>query len=932
MRKYLENDQCANLLPLAANRLEIVTGQRLRAGVPTLTRWFNFSNFQMRIVSSVYGDSVLIMGGGVGHIILSDGVNSWIYDYVNGTFKQGGATLSPESLRPFFLGIVHSDLESVTSTLKPSTFEPVRLPFVARHNHYSTEYIGSDDEISAVIGSEILPLGTMSFDGWDFELSVAGGAFLYLPQIIENEVWNLLGTINLWLYTPVNSNINHQGYWTPNIWFNPWGQGAAEGLHPGALYYDSGIGPCNEIDVDFAGFCTPYSTKGYGYCEILKKTWDIEPDDTLTQTTHGLIAYFVVSDASDPMTIPSNNLEFVQNISNYQYGGTSRTEREATFTLSLDKEIDTVNFWSFDTRNVVKAEGDTSPSYGFVLKDIDDKATLFLRRASLLFTITSVENYRHHAVSADGRKVALFYAVNNETPYTHIVVVDLDVLEEVGAGTKTYDAIDITLINGLDAAWIPLVEKVTEQNPAPVASPTPTGTLVFPEHDQTIEMGQFGGTWISRFRDAAVKYWKLWIEDGIHSHAKVFDDPCFLWRLTYAYPIGAPNNFNADAPVSFSFGSLTYSYPSFWAAMESVPHRLYSDWPGGDANPYIVFAEWENDSVLQPTTTSITGTGVGFAEIQRRPMAVTVDETGRIIVDFEVGDVSYSGPFVFEEIDGYMYIKDRAEECGYLDAVDACNFSAEPLLIEPLEGITAIVGGNGDPLFHVAVNRRVYSARVDCCKIVSIEEYGFDVDNTDCCNPTDHVTVSDECGNEIVQEFATGKESSLINITGPSETFVGAAYTADGTPPFEWSISAGAINNSGVITSLSGACGKLTISVITKDGGCQKGELEVRAPSGQWVFESETDLGDCRWDYLRLCGFGSGSCEEITGLTKTVYSYEYGCSYSGAPSNPLGCTPNGLPPCLTVADTCSPACDYFGNIASLWGHVTKYYTFSWECL
>lgn len=118
--------------------------------------------------------------------------------------------------------------------------------------------------------------------------------------------------------------------------------------------------------------------------------------------------------------------------------------------------------------------------------------------------------------------------------------------------------------------------------------------------------------------------------------------------------------------------------------------------------------------------------------------------------------------------------------------------------------------------------------------------------------PSDGVIdICDKCG--------VGTPPVTIEATGPNK------YSASGgVPPYTWSISCGAIDQTGEIVSTSGCCGVGTVTVTDNCGTSVA--MDVLYPVGQWVLVSETP---------GACPEGSSvfSCSVTDGGAKTTYEY-----------------------------------------------------------
>ncbi len=153
---------------------------------------------------------------------------------------------------------------------------------------------------------------------------------------------------------------------------------------------------------------------------------------------------------------------------------------------------------------------------------------------------------------------------------------------------------------------------------------------------------------------------------------------------------------------------------------------------------------------------------------------------------------------------------------------------------------------------------------------------------------------------------------SEVMVTGPLAATVGAQYDVNSSDggPFEWSISGGAINAYGLVTSVDGACG--TGSVTAKNR-CGSGSMVIMFPSGQWVEQS------CECSNTACEGLAAGeSRETIDGLSRRV-DYLYPAWMQPIYGYPWPCNnyDNAYPDNVTCDGTNNQSC--------------KSTFYSWEC-
>jgi hypothetical protein len=183
------------------------------------------------------------------------------------------------------------------------------------------------------------------------------------------------------------------------------------------------------------------------------------------------------------------------------------------------------------------------------------------------------------------------------------------------------------------------------------------------------------------------------------------------------------------------------------------------------------------------------------------------------------------------------------------------------------------------------------------------------------------ITATDQCGRSAFKAVTVG---GVLTLSGTDAPVVGSQYSASGgKAPYTWSISCGAISDTGQVTSLSGCCGSGTVTVTDSCG--QSVSIEVRFPTGQWV-QIHQDDGECGssdpahanegcWDHYaagvinkvyHCAAEGYPTCTAITGHLKIVTVYGSvsqdgvysGYNYwwvdaTGEPADNCGCAPDG---------------------------------------
>ncbi len=194
---------------------------------------------------------------------------------------------------------------------------------------------------------------------------------------------------------------------------------------------------------------------------------------------------------------------------------------------------------------------------------------------------------------------------------------------------------------------------------------------------------------------------------------------------------------------------------------------------------------------------------------------------------------------------------------------------------------------------------------------------------------TQTVTFCDDCPSTL----------SEMTINGDATPNVGDGFQASGgKPPYRYEISAGEINaTTGVITSLSGACGTGTVSVADSCGN--SASMDVRFPSGQWVQTGYTSFGTCSATYSVFTIYEGALKIRYTGSHRCYYLWldgNGGCPYGDQPplylDVPLLYTrPSDYGSFCEGSPTCNGGVSYGYGTGVLVYFACNEYVYEWQC-
>lgn len=186
---------------------------------------------------------------------------------------------------------------------------------------------------------------------------------------------------------------------------------------------------------------------------------------------------------------------------------------------------------------------------------------------------------------------------------------------------------------------------------------------------------------------------------------------------------------------------------------------------------------------------------------------------------------------------------------------------------------------------------------------------------------------------EMIDIYRVRDDGSPLVISGVEATNVGEQYTASGgNAPYTWSISAGSIDDNGVITGVD--CGSAIITVTDVCG--DTAEMVVRFPSGAWISGNWLiDLGDGpNGNYKSFsvtpypgtsCGIFDCICTVESGRYRYVY-HTTCCDKRSTGEYPITSLPGGS---CGDATACNSMQNCLDNGAAVF--VTGIYLSKWVC-
>lgn len=155
-----------------------------------------------------------------------------------------------------------------------------------------------------------------------------------------------------------------------------------------------------------------------------------------------------------------------------------------------------------------------------------------------------------------------------------------------------------------------------------------------------------------------------------------------------------------------------------------------------------------------------------------------------------------------------------------------------------------------------------------------------------CCEEGfDNVAIIDSCGrfSNIIIKITCGGLADLQEIVGPDAPSNGDQYFAvGGSAPYEWSITPGSIDESGIVT-VAGECGPGLVTVIDACGATVS--KSIRMPGGSWILGSAQPSQGC-WDLQeRSCGpfYLSATVRRTFGVKQDFLCDECGSCPTGDP-------------------------------------------------
>lgn len=693
-------DKGRSLLGKARNLLHQLTERRLSAGFPVLKKAYLFGGVKILLISTDFGNKIIMWGGTPGQIFLvvpGDPSIVYLFDYIGGTITRSGSSLGQGDIHPFANGVCHLAETSAPSLIDNkyrSTVLGDILAEVAICNAMEFELLENEGKLYGRNGEFTYQLGdapTVTDLEWLNEFAVGQGQLIQYPgYFVGLDDWNIYDGIESWVYAPGNNAFFPAWQWVPAIYFAE--PGNALTLFPG-FYYGSeawlyGVegGPFTDINVTFCCFVEDKSTAKitpYGWAELYVKA---------TATDQSVIYPAVLSVFLQ--TIPpvsDGHASFLYNSNNFRTGGTLMAGGTPTFRIDVrdyfstyvdGDDLDEVRIWTF-----------RGYDYSTLLspKELDDIGVMlrygtevvFFKYSGLLTRVMSTARFHSFSTSYDGSILCVFES-QEATPG---VISEVSVFDLFGGsaqgGVKTLQqSFNVSEYQFTTGCHIPFLVQdldrlaknefgVTEKVESFTFEPYPLGydppSVPLPEFEtNSVKKWQSPLLVINYYDPNATMVGgltgsKIVCDDGIHARTVELEDQC------YVAPVKHVRAANKDDEVTITVSDVSFT-GEFRDAHKNLPQVLWSLEENDDGSPNeIVFlnAVVIGESPGGDQVQTLEPTGTGFTVVSESLPDITIGETidGTLVWEHAVGELTFTG--CWEEADnddGYILIESCVED------------------------------------------------------------------------------------------------------------------------------------------------------------------------------------------------------------------------------------------------------------------------------
>lgn len=600
MKTYLENNECSKYLPIGRRFFSKTESQRLRAKLPSLTRWFSIDNFYIRVMSSIYGDSILITGSGLlGQILLLSQNNSeyWIYNYDTNKLKFfAKSTFGSSVISPLFNSGVHTvtpdgfdffDTKKKTPLLQSVYADDAD---VANDIITETQYVVSPTRIMLQKATTVL-LTAINFTGfalqraWNTIKPLCYGSLLRFFSW-EDNAWNMAGGVEIWQYSTSSAPRRLQT-WKPRI-FSP---SPATGLIAFQFYYgnvSNNIGPLDDIRVTFGTTMRRGTITGLpldGYCEVLTYTKTMTFADLPSQEEYLAKIYFFIGTSFPPDDGNPNIYTESLGVVDLKYGNTDwgsvsfQPLIELDFSAfhkgytadpgaNLEFKERTLNIDMWQGEIVPPDEDDLEQTVtclcGCLISGEGGKFLLFrFNEFGGVKAVVSGEDYIEHSVSANGQIVAILRGATREE-----ATIEAWNIGKGDHGTKLGGLPTLPMGKVDSIAYIPLRAINFEEAILGTTINFELDTLGSSKYEPA--MSGFRQPLYSHGALGLNAWWKVLIDEGIYAKGLLYDDPCWEIVLTILYPV------DFTSACSISVDGIIYNASSWGSLTEILPYKLYA--------------------------------------------------------------------------------------------------------------------------------------------------------------------------------------------------------------------------------------------------------------------------------------------------------------------------------------------------------------------